>query len=81
VGVAVNVAEIPGQIVVNGVAILTVGTGIGCTVIVIGLLVAVIGAAHVAVEVRTTVTMSLFASVAEVKLLLFVPALVLFTFH
>ncbi len=51
------------------------------TVIVTALLVAVVGDAHEALLVITTVTTSLFAKVLVAKVLLLVPAFTPFTFH
>ena len=81
VGVAVNVALLPAQILVVPVAILTVGTTDGFTVIVMELDVAVAGDGQVAVDVITQVTDCPLVSVVVVKVALFVPALVPFTFH
>ncbi len=50
-------------------------------VIVTGLLVAVVGTAHPALLVSTTVTTSLLFNVEEEKVGLFVPAFTPFTFH
>jgi len=82
VGEAVNVTEVPEHILLPGfAAILTAGIKTGFTVIVILLLETVVGAAQVAFDVRDKDTTSPFASVVEVKVLLFVPALVPFTVH
>ena len=81
VGVAVNVTDVPAQIVVAVAPILTLTGKLGLTVIVMLLLVAVVGAAQVALDIRTTVTTSPLARVAEVKVLLFIPAFTPFTFH
>ena len=82
VGVAVNVTDVPAQIVFPGLAaILTDGTTIAVTVMVILLDVAVAGDAQVAVEVITQVTASPFTNTAFVYVLLFVPTLLPFNFH
>ena len=82
VGVAVNVTDAPAQMVLPGLAaILTDGTTIAFTVIVIVLDVAVAGNAQVAVDVITHVTASPFINVAFVYVLLFVPTLLPFNFH
>ena len=63
VGVAVNVTLVPAQIVLPGLAeILTEGVIPEVTFIVIPEDVAVVGLAHVAVDVITTVTISPFAN-------------------
>ena len=51
---------VPGQIVVAEAVIVTEGTNTGFTVIVIPVLVAVVGEAHPALEVKTTVKISPF---------------------
>ena len=81
VGVAVNVALLPAQIVVADAVTETDGVTNAFTVMVIPVLVAVAGEGQVALLVITTVTTSLLASVVEVKVALFVPAFVPFTFH
>jgi hypothetical protein len=81
VAVAVNVTEVPGQIVAEDAAIETDGTRTGLTTIVIPVLVPVMGLAQTALEVRITVTTSLLFSVVELKVGLFVPKLVPFTCH
>jgi hypothetical protein len=81
VGVAVNVTLVPEQIVVADAPIFTLAGKLGFTVIVTALLVAGLPVAHVAFEVITTVTTSLFANVFVVNVLLLVPALDPFTFH
>ena len=63
-GVAVNVTFVPLQIVVADAAVVTDGATGDVTVIVIALDVAVVGTAHVIDELITTVTTSLFDSVA-----------------
>ena len=63
VGVAVNVTLVPEQIVLPGFApMLTDGTTVPVTVIVIPVDVAVVGLAHASDEVITTVTTSPFAN-------------------
>ena len=83
VGVAVNVTEVPEQIIFPGLAaMLTEGVRTGFTVIVMTLLVAGLPVAQgVAFEVRITFTKSPFASVVEANVLLLVPALTPFTCH
>ena len=66
VGVAVNVTLVPAHIVVADAAMVTDGVNTGFTVIVTVLEVAVAGLAQVAVEVISTVTWSLLASVVVV---------------
>ena len=82
VGVAVNVTDVPAQMVLPGFAAIdTEGVSIGLTVIVMPLLVAVAGVAHVALLVNTHVTTSLLLRVVLEYVVLLVPTLVLFTFH
>jgi hypothetical protein len=83
VGVAVNVTLVPEQIVFPAAfeAIVTLAGRLGFTVIVTALLVEGLPVAHVALEVITTVTISLSANVSEVNVGLFVPAFTPFTFH
>ena len=81
VGFAVKVTEVPGQILFSLGVMVTAGTGAGNTVIVTPVLVAVVGAAQVALDVMTTVTTSLLFKTDDVKVGLLVPALVPFTFH
>ena len=73
--------EVPGQIVVAEALTLTAGTGAGVTVTDIPGLVAESGDAHVALEVISTVTLSLLFSVVEVNVGLFVPTFMPLTFH
>ena len=81
VGVAVNVTLVPAQTIPAGfAAILTAGTKLVVTTIVIVFEVAVGGAAQVALEVIITVTASLLFNVVEVNVAP-VPALVPFTCH
>ena len=81
VGVAVNVTLVPAQIVVADAAMLTLAGKLGFTFIVTALLVAGLPVAQVALEVITTVTISLSAKAVEVKVGLLVPAFDPFTFH
>ena len=81
IGVAVNVTEVPGQIVVALAPILTVGVISAFTVIVIWLLVTETGDGHVALDVMMTVTLSVFASVELVNVGLLVPTGTPFTCH
>jgi hypothetical protein len=81
VGVAVNVTDVPAQIVVTDAAIPTLGTSIGFTVIVTVLDVAVTGETHVALEVTITVTASLLFKVVEVNVEEFIPAFTPFSCH
>ena len=68
VGVAVNVTDVPEQIVVPGAAaIVTDGTKTGLTVIVIALLVEAFGTAQEALLVITTVITSLLFNALVVK--------------
>ena len=80
-GVAVNVIEVPGQMVVCEATMLTAGTGAAFTVIGISALVAEAGDAHVAFEVITTVTLSLLLKVDEENTGLFAPTFTPFTLH
>jgi hypothetical protein len=64
VDVAVNVTFVPAQIVVAEAVIVTEGVSCAVTVIVIAFDVAVAGIAQANEEVITTVTTSLFTSVA-----------------
>ena len=81
VGVAVNVSGIPAQIVVADTLIDTVGVTVGSTVTVIALELAVVGEAQVAVDVITHDTVCPSVSVEVMKVELFVPTLVVPTFH
>jgi hypothetical protein len=81
-GAAVKVTDVPAQIAPEGAAeILTLTGRFELTAIVMVLEVAGLPWAQVSDEVNTTVTLSLLASVEEVKVLLFVPTLPPFTFH
>jgi len=80
-GVAVNVADAPGQMLVVGVLIVTVGITLPLIVMVIALEVAVAGDAHAAVEVIIHVTTCPLVSADVVKVALLVPALVPLTCH
>ena len=82
VGVAVKVTLVPGHIVVADAAILTPTGKLGFTVMVVPALVAGFPVAQgVAFEVRITFTISLFAKVVVVNVLLLLPAFELFTCH
>jgi hypothetical protein len=82
VGVAVKVTDVPAQILVPGeAAIVTLAGSAGLTDIVIIFEVAGLPVTHCAFEVISTVIISPFARVEEVKVLLFVPTLPPFTFH
>ena len=83
VGIAVNVTDVPEQIIFPGLAaILTDGVNTGFTVIVILLLVAGLPVAQgVALEVRITLTTSLLFKVELEKVALFVPTFDPFTCH
>ena len=79
--VALNVTEVPGQIVVALGATVTDGVTRAFTVIVITLLVAVAGAGQVTLGVITTDTAFVFTSVEEVNVGLFVPTGEPLTYH
>ena len=79
--VALNVTEVPGQIVVALGATVTDGVTGAFTVIVITLLVAVAGEGHVALEVITTDTWFVFVRVELVNVGLFVPTGVAPIYH
>ncbi|KAF5032322.1 hypothetical protein DSECCO2_618490 [anaerobic digester metagenome] len=66
VGVAVNVTLVPEQMLVAEALTATEGVTVVLTVIVTGVEVAVVGVAHVAVDVMTQVTTSPLASAAFV---------------
>lgn len=78
--VALNVTEVPGQIVVPEAPIITDGVTGWFTVIIIGLEVAVVGEAQVAVDVIMHVTTSPCTNV-ELLYVLPVPTSILFSFH
>ena len=80
VGVAVNVTDAPEQIDVDDALIDTDGVT-ELAVIVIGVLVAVDGLAHAAVDVKITVTLSLLLSELLVNVDELVPAFTPFTCH
>ena len=80
VGVAVNVTDAPEQIDVDDALIDTDGVT-ELAVIVIGVLVAVDGLAHAAVDVKITVTLSLLLSELLVNVDDLVPAFTPFTCH
>jgi hypothetical protein len=79
-GVAVKVTDVPGQILFALGATVTDGTGAGFTVIVTVLL-AVVGEAQVALEVRVTFTISPLFKVELLNVGLLVPTLLPFTCH
>ena len=82
VGVAVKVTVSPAQTVVALAAMLTLAVSVGFTVIVIPLEVAGDPVKQgEALLVITTVTISLFANVVAVNVVLLVPTLTPFTFH
>jgi hypothetical protein len=81
VGVAVNVTDVPEQIVVCVAEILTPGVTLLLTVIAISLETAFAGVAHVVLLVITTVTLSLLERLLLVNIELFVPVLTPFTLH
>ena len=82
IGVGVKVMLLPAQIVVVEAAIVTDGTSIGFTVMVIPVLVTVVGEAHPALDVKTTVIISPFEIVLVTYVLLVAPAIVVaFFFH
>ena len=81
-GVAVNVTDVPAQMVLPGLAaILTEGVTLAFTVMVIPVEVAVAGEGQVAFEVITHVIISPFANEAFVYVVEFVPTLPPFNFH
>ena len=81
VGVAVNIILVPVQMVVAEAPIFTDGVTERVTIIVSALLVAVGEVAQERLLVITTVTTSLLFNEDDEKVLLFVPALLPFTFH
>jgi hypothetical protein len=83
VGVAVNVTDVPAQIVLSASLdeILTLTAKFGFTVVVMVLEVAGFPIVHVSFEVRMTFTWSPFASEVVVYVALFVPTSTLFFFH
>lgn len=82
VGVAVKETDVPEQIVLPGFAdILTAGTTVVLTVMVMPVLVAVTGDAHEALLVITQVMILPFASDAFVYVELLVPTFTPFSFH
>lgn len=81
VTVAVNVPVVPEHMVVELAAMEIVGVTAGVMVMVIGLLVAVAGAAQVALLVSIQVTISPLFKVLVVKVELLVPASIPFIFH
>jgi len=81
VGVAVNVTLVPEHMVVAEAATATEGVTTGLTVMVIVEDVAVVGEAHVAVDVITQVIVFPFVSAALVYVALLVPTLLPLSFH
>ena len=82
VGVAVNVTLVPEQIVLPGLALmLTDGTIVAVTVIVIPVDVTEVGLPQASEEVITTVITSPFTSVLFEYVLLLMPTLLPFNFH
>jgi len=81
IGLAVNVTEVPGQILFADPEMVTDGTTTSFTVIVMMLLVTLAGEGHVALDVMMTVTLSVLTKVALVNVALFVPAFTPFTCH
>ena len=81
VGVAVKVTDVPVQMVVVGVVMLTDGVTAVLTVMVIAFDVAVVGDAHGEDDVMTQVTTAALVKVVEVYVALLVPMLVPLTFH
>ena len=81
VGVAVNVIEVPAQIVVALADTLTDGTTLGVTTIVILLDDTEAGDAHAAEEVRTQLTTSLLTNALFEYEDVLVPTLLPFSFH
>ena len=80
-GTAVNTTVVPVQTLLALGLIDNVGTTDGFTVIVMPEEVAVVTVAQAALDVTCTVTMSPLFNEPELKLLLLVPASMLFTFH
>ena len=80
-GDAVKVTDVLGQILFTDSAIVTEGVTTSFTVILISLLVTDAGEAHVALEVKTTVTLSLFTNDDDVKVGLLLPTFPPFSFH
>ena len=82
VGVAVNVTDVPAQIVLPGLAaILTDGATLVVTDIVIAFEPAVAGLAQVAADAITQVTISPFARLVLLYELPLAPTLLPFSFH
>ena len=83
VGVAVKVMDAPAQVglLPEVTAILTAGTSVELTVIVMVLLVAVAGLAQLAFDVRMQLTTWPFVRPVEVYVVLFVPTLLPLTCH
>ena len=78
---AVNVTFVPAQMVVADAVMLTDGVTDDVTVMVMALLVAVVGMAHAALLVSTTVTTSLLFKIVDENVALLVPAFTPFTLH
>jgi hypothetical protein len=81
VGVAVKLTRLPAQTVFDGAAMLTAGTRIGFTVIVIAFELTGVATAQFAFEVNKTVTRSPFTNTEVEKLGELVPAFRPLTFH
>lgn len=80
-GVAVKVTVCPAQIVALFDAILTVGVTGAVVVMVIAFETTVVKFKQLALDVNWQVTISLLLKLLAIKVLLFVPALLPFTFH
>ena len=81
VGVAVNVTFVPGQMVVELAAMLTLAGKFGFTVMVTVLEVAGLPVAQVTLDVNVQVIVFPFVNVADVNVGELVPAFTPFTFH
>ena len=81
VGVAVNVTDVPEQILFAETEVVTVGVLLGLTITVITLLFAIGVVIQLALLVNITLTWSLVLSVLLVNVLLFEPTLDPFTCH
>jgi hypothetical protein len=81
VGVAVNVTDVPLQMVVCEAEIETEGVTLGFTVMLMVLLLAVAGEAQVVLEVMVTCTFAPFVKLLDVKVGELVPAAEPFTVH
>lgn len=80
-GVAVKVTEVPAHMVVAEAPMVTEGTTVGLTVMVMALEVAVAGEAQAAVDVMTQVITLPLARVALTYVLLLPPTFAPFSFH